>query len=162
MKYKVSWRKKIFCTTRFIYQNETQLGSLVSRIFTYSSSATFRSSNILFQTDGLFKQQTRIIHCNNNKVLGNVNYHAWKKIGYIELEKEYFEWRSTSLTGSNWQIWKEGEIVVSSANHWVDGEIFSSTDNPLYYLTGMYISDYYNRTNVAVFTAIFLIFMVAL
>ena len=162
MESHIIWKKKWFGNVHELYSRGMQVGSLTSKTFSYNSFAEYGKHRIRFQTNGFIKQETSIISEDSNTVIGTITYNTMKSKGTIKMDSEHLEWRSVNWTNSRWEILKDNEIIISSSNRMLDGSIISKDENPIQILIGLYISEFFNRSNVAVFMAIFIIFITAL
>ena len=162
MESHITWKKKWFGNVHEIFNNGKHVGNITSKAFSYNSYALYEEHRIKFQTNGFLKQKTDIINEDTNTILGTITYNTLKSKGLINLESEQLEWRSVVWTNSRWEILRGNEIIISSNNRMLDGSIVSIEDNPVKILIGLYISEFFNRSNIIAIMAIFIVFIAAL
>jgi len=152
-----NWSKKWFISRYDIYADSKPVGNLIPKTFSNSAIGQIHNLDIHFETRGLFNQKTEIIDLRTNLPLGEITYNTWKTKAVITLSNEVLEWKSLNWLNSKWGITKGDENLVSSWNRMLSGEVISYSDNPLYGLIGLFISEYFNRLSVAIFVVIFII-----
>ena len=162
MESHIIWKKKWFGNVHEIYKEGTHVGNLTSKTFTYSSYATYNKHRIKFQTNGFLKQETDIINEDTNEIIGTITYNTLKSKGFINFENEHLEWRSIVWTNSRWEILRGNKIIIKSTNRMLDGSIIATDDDPINILIGLYISEFFNRSNIIALMAIFIVFISAL
>ncbi len=153
----VTWRKKWFDNKYELTSKNTHVGSLLTKIFTTSANGELNDLNLRFQMIGFLNQETEIIDTKTNKTIGIISYNTWKTKAKIQLSDEVIEWKSLNWNNSRWGIYNGSERIVISWNGMFNGEMISSSYNPLYLLSGLFISEYFSRSMVAIFVVLFII-----
>ena len=157
METRLTWSKKWFSSNYELFMNNKKVGSMLTKPFTTSATGHLHNLNLRFQMIGFLNQKTEIIDITSNKSIGNITYNTWKTKASIQLADEIIEWRSLNWNNSKWGITKGSETIATSWNRMLSGEIISSNDNPLYILLGLFIAEYFSRSAVAIFAALFVI-----
>lgn len=157
MDSKFNWSKKWISSKYEVFKEGKPIGYLIPKPFSNSATGRIGDYNILFQTRGFLNQRTEIIDVRTGLIIGEISYNTWKTKASIMLSEEVLDWRSLNWINTKWGISKDSKYLVNSWNRMFSGDIQSQCDNPLHILIGLFISEYFNRSFVAIFTVLFII-----
>ncbi len=157
MEFKITWKKKWISSNYELYKDNRLIGDLVTKPFSTSATGQLHNINLRFQMRGFLNQKTEIVDTNTNKTIGNITYNTLKTRASIQLYDEIIEWRSLNWNNTKWGITNGSIGIANSWNRMFSGEIISRNENPIYILLGMFIAEYFSRSTVAIFVALFVI-----
>jgi hypothetical protein len=149
----LKWKKNIFCSTCKIYTNGKVVGKLKDKQFTQSAEGQLRSESFIFRTRGLFKQSTSIVNKKDNTVIGKISYNNWKTKATLNIGNRKSVWKYDNFWNTKWSIKDSEGIIVKYSGSATSGSINSNTEDPLFLLTGLYVTNYFRQTTVAVVVA---------
>ena len=152
----LTWEKKIFPNLYRIYENRKQIGQLKDKPFSQTAKAQLNDQQYSFRTKGFFKQRTEIRDNSGNRVLGEINYSQWKTKATISLDNEVIHWKYDNSWNTSWSVYDEKGIKIKYKGSFSNGNIQGSTNDALLLLCGLYITNYYWQTSIAVLIIIFM------
>ena len=155
MKTLLSWRKGVFSNTTTIFEKNKSVGFIRSSDFSFSrtSTAEIYGRKILFQNSGFFETETLIIDASTNQVIGRVHYSLWGSKADIEIDNEFSKWEYRNLWNTKWDIFNSRGLRISYESSLNNGWIETNKVDAMNLLSGLYVSQYYERkiSYVAVF-----------
>ena len=139
---KITWNKNLFSCTYTLYQSGKPIGSLVNRTFSNTYDANIFDEKYTFLSQGFLKQHTQIINRKKNTVVGKIEYNTWMNRATITIDNNKLFWKFENTWNTKWSLTnKQGERIgfQGSSGH---GKIVSELENPLYFLCGLYVTNY--------------------
>ena len=155
MKTKLTWKKGAFSTTYQIYWDERSIGQLQNQSFRQTSEGRINNKKYSFVTKGVFKQETRIINGESNKVIGRITYNSMKSRASIQLSDRTLSWKYDNIWQTRWRIYDEKQTLMRFEGKSLKGSIEFEQADDLLVLTGLYVTNYYQQAMIAVFVAVF-------
>ena len=156
MKVNFKWKKELFSGTYSIYSNNQLIGTLTDKAFSRTVLGELNGKKYLFNTDGFFKQNTKIIDIKKSKTIGNITYNSWMTGATISVTDKSINWKYDNLWNTRWSLYdKEGTEIKYSGTS-TGGQIESNTDDALLLLTGLFVTNYYWQAAIVVIVAIFI------
>lgn len=155
MQTKLSWKKNFFSNSYSIYSNGQQIGVLKDKTFSQTANGQLYDKEYTFKTKGFFKQQTEIIDSSVNKVVGKIQYNSWMTKATISVDNKTINWKYDNLWNTKWSICNSEGINIQYAGSSTSGQIDSNIDDALLLLSGLFVTNYYWQTTVAVLVAVF-------
>lgn len=156
MDTKLIWKKKLFSGSYTIYSNGQQIGKLKDRSFSQTADGNLNGRAYAFKTKGFFKQHTEIVDRSENRVIGKIQYNTWMTKARISIGNQLINWKYDNLRNTKWSIFDSEGVMVRYTGSSTRGQIDSNTDDALLLLSGLYVTNYYWQSTVAVFIAVFL------
>ncbi len=150
------WTKKTFGSTYQIFSNDTLIGNLVSKSFSQTVNGEINSKKYTFKTTGFFSQSTEIIDNSTNSVIGNITYNSWMTKASITIHYKAANWQYNNIWNTKWNINDNFGMDINYAGSSTKGHIESNTDDDLLLLTGLFVTNYYWQTTIAVMAAVFI------
>jgi len=155
MQTKLSWKKNFFSGLYTIYSNSQQIGELKDVPFTQTATGELNGKKYIFKAIGFFKQRTDIIDVAENKVIGVITYNDWMTKASISVNNETINWKYDNWLSTKWSIFSSKGIKIQYSGSSTTGQIDSNVDDPLLLLSGLYVTNYYWQTTIAVLVAVF-------
>lgn len=146
MKNNLTWSKGFFSSLNQIYSNGKQLGSLNDKPFSRTIKGTFNGKEYLFRNSGFFNQYTEIVDCSDNKAIGRIEYHSWRRKATVSVNGKRYNWKYDNLWNSQWSLSNSDGISIRFNSSPTKGQIDANTDDGLLVLSGLFIKNHYLQT----------------
>jgi hypothetical protein len=156
MKTLLNWKKGAFSSACRIFSGEKKLGELSNYAFKRTAQGHIRNKQYRFQTEGLFRQETRIIDVKNNQVLGTISYNSMMSKATIQFADHTISWKYDNAWQTRWSLFDDQGILMKFAGGFSRGTIEYEKENDLLVLTGMFVTNYYQQAMIAIFVAVFI------
>ena len=108
-----------------------------------------------FKTKGFFKQHTEIIDSSVNKVIGEITYNNLMTKATIVVDNKKINWKYDNLWNTKWSIYNSEGVNIKYSGSSTSGQINSNIDDALLLLSGLFVTNYYWQTTVAVLVVVF-------
>jgi hypothetical protein len=156
MKTFLNWKKGLLKSTYEIYSHGTCIGSLREHTLTQCADGKLNGKHYSFNTKGFLKQETQIIDSDNFSPVGKITYNSWMTRATITYWDKTIFWKYNNAWNTKWCLYDfiEG-VKINYYGSSTRGTIESDDENELLLLTGLYITNYYWQTSVAVLIACF-------
>ena len=151
---KTIWVKNFFSTTYKFYQEGTPIGILSKRPLTNTYDAKIFDKKYTFLSNGIFKQDTKIIDRQKNTVIGNIVFNTWKNRATIIIDNNKFLWEFDNTWNTKWSLVNKQGERVSFTGSLGRGQIISNMENPIYFLCGLYVTYYKWQTATIIFVVL--------
>lgn len=153
----LKWKKSLFSNTYRIYSNGRLIGKLEERRFSNSADGIINGEEYIFKTNGLFTwRHTEIINARNNKVIGKITYSEWRTKATLTAPDKKANWKYDNIWNTRWSISSSTGIKIKYAGSTTSGKIDANADDSLLLLSGLYVTNYYRQTSIAIMAAIIL------
>ncbi len=156
MKTLLNWKKGAFSSTCRIFSGERMLGELSEHAFKRTAYGHIRNKHYRFRTDGLFRQETRIIDGKNNQAIGTISYNSMMSKATIQFADRTVSWKYDNAWQTRWSLSDDQGILMKFAGGFSRGTIEYEKDDDLLVLTGMFVTNYYQQAMIAIFVAVFI------
>lgn len=156
MKHVINWKKGILSSRYRLYSGEEFLGELTNHSFKQNAVGVIKNKKYVFITKGLFKQETRIMDGDSNKVLGRITYNSMMSKADIELSERMVSWKYDNGWHSRWSLFDEKGTLLKFAGGSSKGSIEFENEDLLLILTGLYVTNYYQQAMIAILVAVFI------
>jgi hypothetical protein len=162
MKTILNWKKGMFSSNYEIYSHGKFIGSLREHTWNQSGDGQLNWKGYHFKTTGFLQQVTQILGSDNFTPIGKITYNSWKTKATITYSDQPFYWKYNNAWNTKWSLYNYTEgIKVKYQGTSSKGTIETDEENELLVLTGLYITNYYWQTSVAVLVACFIPIFVA-
>lgn len=156
MKTQLNWKRGAFSTTYQIFSKGQSIGQLQDNAFKRYSDGEIRKKKYRFHTEGLFKQHTKIIDQQSNKVIGSIQYNSWMSKAEIKIHNKSFHWKYDNAWQTKWSISDEKGVLLNFAGGMTKGSIEGNDPQDLHVLSGLFVTNYYTQVGIAVLVAVFI------
>jgi hypothetical protein len=148
----LSWKKKNFSNHYRIFENAQQVGELIDKPFSKTTTAKLNGRQYTFKTTGFFKIKTEIID-SSNKVVGQIDYGSWMKKATISTKESVSTLKFDNSWNTKWSIKNENRTNILYSGSSTKGEIESNVDDSILLLSGLFITNYFWQAMVALMIA---------
>jgi hypothetical protein len=156
MQTSLRWEKGLFSRAYSIYSNNQLIGQLKDKTFSQSSDGELNGKKYNFKTKGFLKQKTEIRDATNNKVIGEIIYNSWMTKADLIILNKKVNWKYDNLWNTRWRIFDSTGTEIKYSGSSTRGRIDSNTDDSVLLLSGLFVTNYYWQTTVAILIAVFL------
>jgi len=156
MKTTLHWKKGTFSSSRQIFSGEERIGDLMDRTFKQTSEGIIRNKSYRFKTKGVFKQETQILDRASERVIGKITYNSMISKATIHLSDRTVYWKYDNGWQTKWSLFDDQGTLVKFAGRNSRGNIEYDMEDDLLVLIGMFVTNYYQQTMIAVFVAVFI------
>jgi len=156
MNKQLHWKKGAFSTNYQIFSKEQSIGQLQDNAFKRYSDGEIRNKKYRFLTEGVFKQNTKIIDRESNEVIGSIQYNSWMSKADIKINNRSYHWKYDNAWQTRWSISDEKGVLLNFAGGMTKGSIEGDDPHDLHVLTGLFVTNYYTQAGIAVFVAVFI------
>lgn len=150
MQTQFSWKKSLFSNLYSIYSNGQQIGKLKNSTFSQTSSGEINGKEYIFKTKGFFRQHTEIIDAYENRVIGEITYNNWMTKATISIDNKTISWKYDNVWNTKWSIFNSEGVNIKYAGSSTKGQIDSNSNDELLLLSGLFVTNYYWQTTVAI------------
>ena len=156
MKTTLNWKKGAFSSTCRIFSGEKILGELSNHSFKRTAQGNIRNKQFRFQTNGLFRQVTRIIDAKNNQEIGTISYSSMMSKATLQFADHAISWKYDNAWQTRWSLSDDHGILMKFAGGFSKGTIEFEKEDDLLVLTGMFVTNFYQQAMIAIFVAVFI------
>ncbi|MCT8341273.1 hypothetical protein MG296_14520 [Flavobacteriaceae bacterium TK19130] len=153
MDLKLIWKKKFFSNHYRIFEHGHQIGELINKPFSNTTKAKLNGEEYIFKTTGFFNRNTEIIDSSGN-VVGKIDYGSLMRKATISTKESVNSLKFDNSWNTKWSIQNKNRTEIKYAGSSTKGEIESKVDDSILLLSGLFITNYYWQTMVAVMIAI--------
>jgi hypothetical protein len=156
MKTTLNWKKGLFSTCYDIYSRGTVVGKLKEKTWTDSAYGELNGKKYNFITGGFLEKETQIIDNETNTTIGKIIYNSLKTKARIELGNKVVNWSYTNAVNTKWSLTSLDGKEIKYQGTSTSGRIEFDDENELLILIGLFITNHYWQSSVAVMIAIFI------
>jgi len=109
-----------------------------------------------FLTHGFLKQETTILNLSDNKPVGQVTFNSWMTKAEIRLNNKRYFWKYSNLMNTRWTISNLEGTEINYQGSSRKASVASNTDDNLLVATGLFVTNFYWQTSIAMIVAIFI------
>lgn len=155
-----TWKKGLFTNLYLIYKNDKPIGNMENKTFSKSAKGSYNGKEYIFRTLGFFKQNTEIIDCSDNKVIGHIQYNNWMTKALITIRGNRINWRSNNIWNTQWSLYDSDDTTMTFYGSIKKGKIESTLDDGVLILTGLFLTNYYWQLTLAILIPLFLVILI--
>ena len=156
------WRKPFLNLTYRFYSGGKQIGKMQENTWKRSASTVWNSTDLHFQTSGIFNQKTKVNAAATGEELAHITYDTLRNKANILLKDEAYQLENLNWNHSKWQISRGQKVMIVYHGSSFHGDIESDTEDPLLILSGMYVASYFwQNFAVAMVMVLFIILFAA-
>jgi len=156
MKSLLHWKKRAFASTCRIFSGEKNLGELSNQTFKRTAHGRIRNNHYRFRTDGIFRQETRIIDGSNDLVIGTISYNSMMSKATIQFADRTIRWKYDNAWQTRWSLSDDQGILMKFTGGFSRGTVEYEMEEDLLVLTGIFVTNYYQQAMIAIFVAVFI------
>ena len=156
MQSNLRWEKPIFSNLYRLYKHGEQIGQLKENPFSQTATAQLNGEHYSFKTKGFFKGRTEIMDGSESKVVGEINYSGWMTKATITIGDQVILWKYDNAWNTEWSVYDEKGINIKNKGSFSSGELQANTDDALLFLCGLYITNFYWQTCIALIIILFI------
>ena len=162
MKNIFTWKKGLFARTYEIFSGLTRIGSLHDNPFSLSSEGEINGRVYTYRTVGFFNQKTEIKDNLEGRIIGEIEFGRWMTSATLTIRNIPVNWKYDNWKNTSWRIYNPGGDLINYKGSTTKGVIESYTVDDLLLLSGLFVSNYFKQTTVAIMVAVFLPILVTL
>lgn len=149
----ITWKKKFFSNTFQLFENGIPIGSLGFAVWSNKAIGVLSNKEFEFKTKGFFKPETIITDIKIGTIIGTISYNTWKTKATITLvDGRVCNWQYNNLWHTKWSL-NQNLYFINYRSSSIKGEIISHLPDEVLILSGLFISNYFSRSNAAIATA---------
>ena len=156
----LQWTKGWFSSNYELKQGEQQLGTLQKGFWNGDTTGQLRDQKVKFRKKGFFKSDMEIIDLNEDRVIGEIQFHTWSSKAEIELNGQRYQWEYKNFWNSKWRIRQNQEKMVDYKRSFSKGEINATNDNAKLVLSGLFIAN--NYLEAAMITSVVVVLIISI
>ncbi|MCT8339195.1 hypothetical protein MG296_03950 [Flavobacteriaceae bacterium TK19130] len=160
MTLNLHWKKKFFSNQYRIFENGREVGHFKDQPFSNTTIAGLKGQKYTFKTTGFFKRHTEVLDASNT-VVAEIEYGNWMRTASISIKGDVYSWKYDNTWNTKWSIRNHKGIEINYAGSSTKGEIKANVEDTVLVLAGLFITNYYWQTTVAVMIAIMIPIMVS-
>ncbi len=157
MKTKLNWKKRFFGSTNEIFSGETRIGKLTEKTWTQSADAEMKGEKYQFLTKGFLNKETLIIDATNKMIIGKITYNSFRTIAQIEYRNKQYSWKSHNWINSKWSLTNNEDVQIEYSGGPFKGRLETDSDEFGLILTGLFVSNYFQQSMVAIFIVMYIV-----
>jgi hypothetical protein len=151
----LTWQKGLLSTNYNIFSGNELIGHLQNNSFSQVSTGQLRGKSYTFRTLGFLNKTTEILDNQNNKVIGKITYSNWMTKANITILSQTLNWKYENLWNTKWCIMDTGGTRINYSGTSTGGKVNSNTDNDIYLLSGLFVTNYYWQMSIIIMVAAF-------
>jgi len=144
-KITLNWKTDIFSGATIISEDNKEIASLKSALFSETTELTIQESNYEFVKKGFFSNDFLINSISENRKIGEIQYDSFRTQAKIQLDGKEFIWKQKSFWNSRWILSDTSGLISTYSSKFSGGQIESFNDDYLLILTGLFTTNYYLR-----------------
>jgi len=145
METQFTWKTKLFSRKFDIFRYDQPAGELTKEGFSRKTYGELSGWKVIFDTKGLFKQETSILNQPDSLVLGTITYNLWKSKAEISYNNKVYTWQFDNFWHTKWSLGNENGSLVRFHSNNIRGNIESYIDDPVLILAGFFIRNFYRQ-----------------
>lgn len=150
------WKKGIWSNRYEIFDSKKLIGKLKEGTWTQNAEGWINGKKYCFKTTGFFTQTTQITDNESNAIIGKISYNSWKTRADIEINNAVLHWKYDNIWNTKWSLYTSENTLVNFQGSYTKGSIEFDEADYLLVLTGLFITNYYRQTYIAIMVAVFL------
>ncbi len=150
------WKKTLFSSTCTIHSADGEIGHLRENPWKQSAEGEINKRRYAFKTRGFFNQVTEIVDPSTDFIVGKIEYNTWKSKATLNYLDHTLYWQYDNLWQSRWSITDEQGLNISFQGSLQKGIIEGEDLSEFLILTGLFVTNYYVQSSIAIFVAIFI------
>lgn len=128
---------------------------LENSTFSRKSTGQIDGQKYIFITKGFFTQNTDIIDAQTNKKVGEITYNNWMTKATITTNEQLINWKYDNIWNTRWSLFSSDGIEIKCSGSSLSGKMESNTEDALHLLCGLFVTNYYWQTSIAIMLAAF-------
>jgi len=156
MNTNLKWEKSFLSSVYRIFSNGRLIGNLDLRAFSNTDIGILNGEKYFFRARGFLSRYTEIVDAKDYNVIGKIIYSSWRSKATLTTLNNTANWKYDNMWHSRWSISSSSGNEIKYAGSSSRGKIDSNTDDALLLLSGLFVTNYYRQTSVAVVVAIFI------
>jgi len=132
------------------------IGNMDVRAFSNSDIGILNGEKYIFKAKGFFSRHTEIVNAKDHTVVGEITYSGWRSKATLKTPGKNAYWKYDNVWHSRWSISSFSGIEIKYTGSSSSGKIESNTDDPLLLLSGLFVTNYFRQTSIAVMVVIFI------
>ena len=149
------WKKKFFDQVTTIHSADGEIGRLEESTWKQTAHGEINNWKFTYRTRGIFKPYTEILDPVTNHSVGKIEYNAWRSKALVTYLGQSFHWQYDNTWQTRWSITDSRGRKISFQGSPQKGSIEGADLTEFLVLTGLYVTNYYLQTSIAIFVAIF-------
>ncbi len=149
------WKKRFFDNTTTIHSADGEIGYLKENPWKQAAEGRVNNRQYAYRTRGFFNQVTEIVDPSTNNIVGQIKYNSWKSKATLTYLDHTLYWQYENLWHNSWSIKDERGLNISFQGNLQRGSIEGEDLNEFIILTGLFVTNYYVQSTIAIFVAIF-------
>lgn len=146
----------IFSGIYNINSDGRHIGYLKDKSFSQIATGEINGKQYIFRTKGFINQNTEIINCAENIVVGDINYNTWKTSATISINNKITHWKCDNIWNTKWSMFNSDGLFIKFSGSSSKGQIESEVNDELLVLTGLFVINYYWQAMIVVLVAVFI------
>lgn len=151
----LSWKKDFLGSMTTIYSGAKHIGSLREDSLSQKGSGVLNGSHYQFNNIGFFNPYTQIIDVKAGKEVGKITYNAMRTKATILYHGKVYEMKYNNIWNTKWMIFDREEMRLDYQGSSTKGSVSATSADELLLLAGLFISNYYWQTSIAIMVAVF-------
>ncbi|HEY5591338.1 MAG TPA: hypothetical protein VIK55_10005 [Paludibacter sp.] len=156
MNTNLKWERGFLSNISRIYSNGRLIGNMDVRAFSNSDIGILNGEKYIFKAKGFFSRHTEIVNAKDHTVVGEITYSGWRSKATLKTPGKNAYWKYDNVWHSRWSISSFSGIEIKYTGSSSSGKIESNTDDPLLLLSGLFVTNYFRQTSIAVMVVIFI------
>jgi len=141
----LNWKTKLFSKRYDIYNHTELTGRLNKMSWSKKVAGELNGREILFETKGFFRQETRIMDVLNNPVIGTIIYKSWRSRAVISYQDKEYNWQFDNFWRTKWSIQNRNGVIIRYKSNRFRGTINSYTNEEVLILAGFFVRNLMNE-----------------
>ena len=151
----LSWKKGILSSSYVLFSGSSAIGVLKENTWSQSAEGMLNNKKYHFRTSGFFSPYTLITDLDSNTVVGKITYNAWRTKATIMYKNKVFEMSYQNMWNSKWMVFDREGMRLDYQGSSTKGSVSATGTDELLLLAGLFISNYYWQTSIAIMVAVF-------
>ena len=157
MKTKLTWKKKLLGNTSEIFLGETAVGKLIEKTWTQSAEAELKGEKYQFLTKGFLNMETLIIDAADKMIIGKITYNSFRTTAQIEYRNKQYSWKNNNWLNSKWSLTNNEDVQIEYSGGPFKGRLETDSNEFGLILTGLFVSNYFQQSMVAIFIVMYIV-----
>ncbi len=141
----LNWKTKLFSKRYDIYNHTEQAGRLNKISWSKKVTGELNGREILFETKGFFRQETKIMDLHENSVIGSITYNSWKSRSVISYQDKEYNWQFENFWRTRWNLQNRNGVIIRYKSNRYRGTINSYTNEEVLILAGFFVRNLMNE-----------------
>lgn len=148
-----NWKTKLFSRKFEIYQHDMLRGDIYKENWSRKVKGELNVRRLLFETKGVFKNETAIIDLQGEIETGKVIFAGVRSRASIIYQNKEYKWQYDNLLRSKWSVCDDNGAIIRYHSNAFTGIITSYTRDEILILTGFFIRNFLKQRSAAIASA---------